>query len=81
METNLVSVMQSMFMFYICKSFVLNIFVFFVFVFRLAEGASESGKCLSKMVFRSSLEKEEFEQMIPKVSVKTTGAVIPLNKD
>ncbi|XP_055083391.1 uncharacterized protein si:ch211-130h14.4 isoform X3 [Periophthalmus magnuspinnatus] len=47
---------------------------------RLAERGSESGQCVSEEAFGGSLKKDEFEQMFPKVSVKTTAAVIPFNK-
>ena len=34
----------------------------------------------AELIFGGSQDKEDFEQMFPKVSVKTTGALIPLNK-
>lgn len=40
----------------------------------------EQGSGSAELIFGGSQEKDEIEQMFPKVSVKTTGAVIPLNK-
>lgn len=34
----------------------------------------------AELIFGGSQDKEDFERMFPKVSVKTTGALIPLNK-
>lgn len=53
---------------------------FNVCVCRLLEQRPGSGESQAELIFGGSQEKDEVEQMFPKVSVKTTGAVIPLNK-
>lgn len=47
---------------------------------RLLEQVPGSGEGSEELTTGGSQEKDEFEQMFPKVSVKPTGAVIPLNK-
>ncbi|XP_023267505.1 uncharacterized protein LOC111658976 [Seriola lalandi dorsalis] len=47
---------------------------------RLLERRSGSGESSAELIFRGSREKDAIEEMFPKVSVKTTGAVIQLNK-
>lgn len=46
---------------------------------RLLEEGSGSGESSAELIFGDS-QKDELERMFPKVSVKTMGAVIPLNK-
>lgn len=35
---------------------------------------------MAELIFRGSQEKDAIEQMFPKVSIQTTGAVIPVTR-
>lgn len=50
-----------------------------MYVYRLLEQGSGLGESSAELIFGDSQE-NKLERMFPKVSVKTTGAVIPLNK-